>query len=208
MLFRSEGRKRGRRLPPSRRTGQPRHAPRPTPIPAPATSRSHGGRGGDGRLNVERGGENPLLFSSSAPNGGRRRANPCKQGRANEAGRERGTSAGCGSAAAAAGREGGGVGGDGGSEGAGDPPAPETTRPRGRTGPGEGTPPPPSTTNHTAHTTTTSPTPRAHTRHATRGAPPGEEKEERHTALGRRPLSLMILPQVHLRKPCYDFYFL
>lgn len=50
--------------------------------------------------------------------------------------------------------------------------------------------------------------PRAHTRHATRGAPPGEEKEERHTALGRRPLSLMILPQVHLRKPCYDFYFL
>ncbi len=35
----------------------------------------------------------------------------------------------------------------------------------------------------------------------------GEEagpKPPRHEA----PLSLMILPQVHLRKPCYDFYFL
>ena len=25
---------------------------------------------------------------------------------------------------------------------------------------------------------------------------------------GRNPRSVMILPQVHLRKPCYDFYFL
>ena len=28
------------------------------------------------------------------------------------------------------------------------------------------------------------------------------------TSPERRPVSIMILPQVHLRKPCYDFYFL
>lgn len=29
-----------------------------------------------------------------------------------------------------------------------------------------------------------------------------------HTALGLAQTTLMILPQVPLRKPCYDFYFL
>ena len=37
--------------------------------------------------------------------------------------------------------------------------------------------------------------------------PFGEKGQHRATA-GPRRSSLMILPQVHLRKPCYDFYFL
>lgn len=48
---------------------------------------------------------------------------------------------------------------------------------------------------------------------ATRGAPPGGKIQEAGdgetpSRRRRRSLSLMILPQVHLRKPCYDFYFL
>ena len=45
--------------------------------------------------------------------------------------------------------------------------------------------------------------------------PPQRERQQQRTAAGT-PLEggpepsqpLMILPQVHLRKPCYDFYFL
>jgi hypothetical protein len=41
--------------------------------------------------------------------------------------------------------------------------------------------------------------------------PPKQQRFDKHR-VGRSgledPNSLMILPQVHLRKPCYDFYFL
>lgn len=78
--------------------------------------------------------------------------------------------------------------------------------------------PPPSL--HLSLTTATRARAHAHVRASQRRARPGErlparkfkkrgaDVRARQGQAAAAALSLMILPQVHLRKPCYDFYFL